>query len=244
MTTHPDRWLRRIAFVITALSTTTALAVPTQVSYCGQSFRGRGVLVGDLDCSGFGGVGVTIERGRLEFNGFAIRGAAQYGVQCLSTCQLRGPGLITGNGLDGVRTEGWVAVRDMRITDNALDGINARNISNAGRVHVSDSTIANNGFNGVESDSVAILRRTAVTGNLEQGLDCGVLECDSIGRVVIYRSTVTGNGSACVEGPVCADVTSCGRKNRAPRVRLSSCHKSYVRGSGVPGQSWSVCSQD
>jgi hypothetical protein len=51
------------------------------IQYCGQSFRGRGILVGDLDCSDFIGPGVVIERGRLFLDGFTISGAGYFGVQ-------------------------------------------------------------------------------------------------------------------------------------------------------------------
>jgi hypothetical protein len=243
MTTKPGRWIQLIAFAATVGSAFPAGAAITQVFYCGQTFRGRGVLVSDLDCVGFGGTGVTIERGRLELNGFSITGAAQFGVHCLTTCLITGPGSISGNGLDGIRTEGWVALRGVTVSNNALDGVNARNFSSASRVTASDSTIINNGFNGVESDSSVILRRSLVSGNLEHGVDVGAQNCDTTGRLLLFRSTVTGNANSCSVSPVCADPSSCGRNDRPPVLRrLSSCGTSYVRGSG--GATWNVCSQD
>lgn len=243
MTTKPGRLLQLIALAATIGTAVPVSAASTQVFYCGQTYRGRGVLVGNLDCSDFGGTGVTIERGGLELNGFSITGAAQFGVHCLTTCLITGPGSISENGLDGIRTEGWVALRGVTVSNNGNDGINARNSSTASRVTLSDSTIVNNAFNGVESDASVIVRRSSITGNGENGIDVGRHDCDTTGRVLLFRSTATGNGGSCVESPVCADLTSCGRRNRAPRVRsFSSCGTSAVRGS--PGTSWNVCSQD
>jgi hypothetical protein len=243
MTTKPGRWLQLFAFAATVGASLPSGAATTQVFYCGQTFRGRGILIGNLDCTGFGGTGVTIERGGLNLNGFSITGAAQFGVHCLTTCLISGPGMISGNGLDGIRTEGWVALRGVTVSNNALDGVNARNSSSASRVTASDSTIVNNGFNGIESDSSVILRRSSVTGNGEHGIDVGAQYCDTTGRLLLFRSTVSGNATSCSVSPVCADLSACGRNNRAPRVRNSStCGTSYIRGSA--GESWNVCSQD
>jgi hypothetical protein len=245
MTAHLGRWIQLIAFTATLAALPEVAAAATSVFYCGQTFRGRGELVTNLDCTGFGGSAVTIERGRLNLNGFSITNAGQYGVHCLNSCQIVGPGLIQAHGLDGVRTEGWVGVRNVMISGNTLDGVNARNFSSASRVVASDAVITNNGFNGIESDSAAMLRRTTVTGNLEHGVDVGIFDCSTAGRLLLFRSTVTANAAGCSASPVCADLTSCGNNDRAPRLRSESvCQTSYVRGSGDPGQSWDVCSQD
>jgi hypothetical protein len=68
--------------------------------------------------------------------------------------------------------------------------------------------------------------------------------CDTAGRVLLYRSTVNLNGGACPPDLVCADVTSCGQNDRAPRLRRATCGTSYQRDSGVPGDDWDVCQQD
>lgn len=245
MITQLGRWYLLIAVAVATLSAARVQATSTVVFYCGQSFQGYGVLANDLDCAGFGGSGVTIERGRLELNGFTIKNAAQYGIHCRTTCVILGPGTITANGLDGLRTEGWVRVSDTQIINNTNDGINARNFSSASRVVVTDSTIAGNGFSGIEADSSVILRRSTVSGNAENGIDVGVHDCDTTGRLVLFRSTVINNAGNCTEADECADLSSCGRNSRAPKVkRLSTCHTSYVRQSGSPGQTWGVCSQD
>ena len=244
MMTQLGRYLL-IAVAVATLGAARVQAVTTVVFYCGQSFQGHGVLAGDLDCTGFGGVGVTIVRGRLELNGFTIKNAAQYGIHCQTTCVIRGPGTITGNGLDGLRTEGWARVSDTRIINNVNDGINARNYSTASRVVVTDSIITGNGFSGIEADSSVILRRSIVSGNAENGIDVGVYACDTTGRLVLFGSAVTNNGGHCTVSDECADLSSCGRNSRAPKVkRESTCQTSHVRQSGSPGQTWGVCTLD
>jgi hypothetical protein len=245
MATQPGRSCLLAALAALVVIPIHASAATTVVTYCGQIFRGRGVLSGDLDCAGFGGSAVIIERGRLDLNGFTISNAGQSGIHCLTTCQIVGPGTITANGLDGIRTEGWVRLRDARVTNNTLDGINARNFSTASRVVASDSLISGNGFNGIESDSSVIVRRSTITASAENGIDVGAEACDTTGRLVLFRSTVSNSGGACAVSDVCADLSACGRNQRAPQVkRLSSCQTSHVRQSGSPGQSWGVCSQD
>ncbi len=243
MAKAPRRFLSLIALTAGVATTAPAFAASTGVFYCGQTFRGTGILMNNLDCSGFGGSGVTIERGRLDLNGFSITNASQYGVVCLTTCQVTGPGTISGHGLDGVRTQGWIGLRDLIISNNILNGVNARNTSRSSRVTIADSRVTNNGFNGIEADASVVLRRTVVRENGEQGVDVGLQNCDSTGRVLLFRSNVLANGAICSESPVCGDLYSCGRNERSPVLRsFSQCGKSYVRGSS--GATWGVCSQD
>lgn len=224
---------------------TPAWPATTAVTYCGQVIRGRGFLTADLDCTGFIGHAVTIERGKLELRGFTIRGAVFYGVHCEAACQINGPGAITANGLDGVNAAHWAIVRDTRVTDNGLSGVSARNINGGSRLLIKDSTITGNGFNGIETDNLARVRGSLISGNAQNGVDVGVQHCDSGGRTTLTRSTVSGNSTACVGPTACADLTTCGRRNAPPRLgKGSSCGISYVRGSGIPGTSWGVCSND
>jgi hypothetical protein len=48
----------------------------------------------------------------------------------------------------------------------------------------------------------------------------------------------------CPDAQVCADISLCGYKNRAPVLRRSTCGTSYLRGSGVPGTDFNVCARD
>lgn len=233
-----------LGFVAILCMATPAWPAVTQVTYCGQSFLGQGVLAGDLDCSGFTGHAVTIERGRLALNGFTIRAAGYYGVHCETTCRVLGPGTITGNGLDGIHAEQWVIARNLSITGNGLSGIFARSIYDAGRTLVRHLIITNNGLHGIEVDSLALVRDSRISGNGRDGINVGMPACDTGGKLAVSRSTVSNNGTACPESTTCADITACGRNNARPRIRRSVCLTSYVRGSGFPGSDWNVCSQD
>jgi hypothetical protein len=214
------------------------------ITYCGQTINGRGYLIGDLDCTGFNGHAVQITRGRLDLKGFTIHGANFCGVHCEGPCKIYGPGTITQNGLDGINVDDWVIVRGVRITDNLVTGIFARNVNAGSRVLIKDATISGNGFNGVETDKAAVIRFSSISNNGEHGLDLGVQNCESGGSAMLVNTSATGNGMHC-SSEVCADLTVCGRSNPVPRLRRgSTCGKSYVRGSGIPGVSWHICSGD
>ena len=234
-----------LGFAVVLSMAGPAWSAATLVTYCGQSIRGRGVLLGNLDCTGFIGHAVIIERGKLELKGFTIRGAAFYGVHCEAACQINGPGTITENGLDGVHAEHWAIVRDARVTNNGLSGVIARNINGGSRLVIKNATISGNGFNGIEADNLAVVRNSNIFANAQNGVDVGVQHCDTGGRTILVRSTVATNGTSCVGSITCADVSACGRNNAKPRLRNeSACGTSYVRGSGFPGSTWGVCSQD
>lgn len=224
---------------------TPVWAAATPVTYCGQSIRGRGFLTADLDCTGFFGHAVIIERGRLDLKGFTIRGAEFYGVHCESSCRITGPGGIVDNGLDGVHAENWVIINGVLIASNGISGVFARNVNGGSRLVIRESTIMQNGFNGVEADNLANIRDSIISENGQYGVDVGVQFCNTGGRVILVRSTVAENGSACGGPSGCADLNSCGRNNARPRLRNASmCGTSHVRNSGIPGTSWGVCSED
>ena len=232
---------RTVAVVIAAATWLPAASfAKSPITHCGQSVLGRAYLPGDLDCTGFNGHAVEITRGRLDLNGFTIRGANFYGVHCLGPCRVYGPGTITENGLDGIHAEDWVIVRNARVTNNAVNGISGGN-----RVLLNSVIVTGNSFNGVEADNSVVIRYSTIADNGSHGIDLGVQNCDTAGRVVLRQTNATGNGSTCINTPVCADITACGRSNPKPRLgRNSVCGKSYVRESGVPGLNWDICSED
>ncbi len=71
------------ALVSLAAGVTTA-AEPIAITSCGQSFKGEAFLAGDLDCSGFSGSAVVIQKGSLDLRGFTITGGQVHGVVCES----------------------------------------------------------------------------------------------------------------------------------------------------------------
>jgi hypothetical protein len=222
----------------------TPAAATTLISYCGQSFRGRGVLTGNLDCTGFGASAVTIEGGRLRMNGFTITGGDVYTVHCTGPCQIDGPGTIQGATWDGIRADTWLIANELNVRNNGLNGILVVSEKDAGRLILRDVSVTGNGLSGVQVDAAAFIRRTTISGNAEHGIDIGVQNCASVGRLQTFRTTISGNGVGCPDSQVCADISLCGHKNRAPMLRRSTCGSSYLRGSGIPGIDFGVCLQD
>lgn len=223
---------------------TPAWGAPTLITYCGQSFEGRGILVTNLDCTGFVGHGINVKRGRLDLRGFTVRGAGYYGVNCEGTCRIFGPGTVTESGLDGIHARQWAIVRDVVVSDSGLSGIAARGFDGGAVVSVKRVIVTDNGLHGIEADNLAFVRLSRVLDNGESGIHVGVTGCDSNGRMLVYRSIVIDNGTACPEAMTCADLTSCSKKSVRPRVKRSSCRTSHVQGSGFPGSDWDVCSLD
>jgi len=162
------RPLRTILAVvwISAITAAPVLGSPVPVTFCGQSVPGRGVLTGDLDCSGFSGPAVLLGKtGKLDLAGFTLT-ASDIGVYCdVETCEVRGPGVIrrpaydptlnfhdTGCGIRGLRA---VDARDVTFQHwnqgvRALNSVAVRNCVVedggwgvvGGPVKVVDSTIS------------------------------------------------------------------------------------------------------
>jgi hypothetical protein len=236
--------------VVSASIATALLLVPAmtwaglvEVNTCGQEFRGRGFLTADLDCTGFADHAVIIERGRLELRGFTLTGGNAYGVRCIGSCKIVGPGTITRSGLDGVRVQRRVTILNVNITNNDSDGVDARNNrGNAGAV-VKESVITGNGSSGVQADRRAKLFATTISANGQHGVEIGKFRCDRPTRLLVRDSTIVGNGVdvTCGVSRTCADVATCD----TPRLSgVSSCQTSYDLSSGFPGSSWGVCSLD
>jgi hypothetical protein len=216
-----------------------------EVNTCGQSVSGRAVLTGDLDCTGFAGHAVIVESGRLDLNGFTITGGNFYGVACFKSCKIVGPGTIKGSQRQGVTAAGKATIRDVAITGNGQEGVEA------GSVEIRDSTITGNGYSGIRADRSVKVRDSVITGNAYSGAVVGVLdyighgmfECRK-GRMSIGDSTITGNGlgADCGVSWACADLESC---PKAPKLRGAvTCDTSLVNGSGLPGESWNICTLD
>jgi hypothetical protein len=212
------------------------------ISTCHQAITGGAAeLVADLDCSATPlAIGVDVNRSKLYLNGHSITGAV-YGVACLKSCTIIGPGTISGNETGvALIQDGKVVVRDVTITANDVFGV-------AGdRVRVYGSTVDTNGGlldgaptgAGIVGNDVKV-RTSNVTGNLQYGL-CG-------SKLRLGRSTVQGNGTglgctintstSCAPGAPCGDVVSPAR----PRVdRQTVCDASVNPAGGT----WSVCADD
>lgn len=233
------------AFTLLALApllATSAAAAPQPLTSCGQDVEGDSYyLTGDLDCTGVGGMGVNLfRRAKLELRGFSIRNAEEYAVQCFRSCQIVGPGTISGN-WGGVRAPYRLAITDVAIVDNEAFGISG------GSLRIEDSEIAGGRY-GILGGLKAKLVNSSVTGAAGSGIEFAASfpflkpgTCNR-GRVKLVNSTVEGNAVApeladCA-GDVCADISTC----LVPQLNASSsCGTSYQY-DGT--QSWGVCSLD
>ncbi|HEY2385494.1 MAG TPA: hypothetical protein VGK30_00915 [Candidatus Binatia bacterium] len=213
----------------------------TPVTECGQFFHGKGVLVADLDCSGYDGHAVLMSSGKLDLAGFTITQGHGYAVGCSGNCRVIGPGKLIGNpiGFEVVRAES-VSVRNVTIT-GGNGGVNATNNAKTGRAAVRDSTITGSQF-GIVADRLVKVIRSTVTDNGRDGVSSGNFQCDP-GKVFAVDSTITGNGTdpLCGIDFTCADVASC---KHEPILRRSVCDTSYKLDSGIPGNTLGVCSLD
>jgi hypothetical protein len=239
--------MRRGAFVgislivcLAVLSTHDAWS-KTPVTECGQFFHGKGILVGDLDCSAYDGHAVLMSTGKLDLAGFTLTQGHGYAVGCSSNCRITGPGKIVGNpiGFQLVRAEG-VSLR-MVTLNGGNGGVDATNNGKTGRAVIRDSTITGSQF-GVVADRLVKIIRSTITDNRTVGVASGNFQCDP-GKVVAIDSTITGNGTdpLCGISITCADVESC---KREPILRRTVCDTSYQLDSGMPGSTLGVCMLD
>jgi hypothetical protein len=239
--------MRRRVFVgISLLAFAAVLPVraawsKTPITECGQFFHGKGILVADLDCSGYDGHAVLMSSGKLDLAGFTITQGHGYAVGCSGNCRIVGPGKLVGNpiGYEVVRAES-VSVRNVVIT-GGNGGVNATNNAKTGRAAVRDSTVTGSQF-GIVADRLAKVIRSTVTGNRTVGVASGNFSCNP-GKVFAIDSTITGNGTdpLCEVSLSCADVASC---NHEPILRRTVCDTSYKLDSGIPGNTLGVCTLD
>jgi hypothetical protein len=237
---------RRVSVGISLLAFAAVLPLraawsKTPVTECGQFFHGKGILVADLDCSGYDGHAVLMSKGKLDLAGFTITQGHGYAVGCSGSCRISGPGKLVGNpiGYEVVRAES-VSLRNVTIT-GGNGGVDATNNGQTGRAVVRDSTITGSQF-GIVADRLVKVIRSTITDNLRDGVSSGNFSC-APGKVVAIDSTITDNGTdpLCGVTYTCADVASC---KREPIIRRTVCDTSYKLDSGVPGNTLGVCTLD
>ena len=179
-----------VRLVILTLSlplATSAHAGVVEVTTCGQSFTGRGVLMNDLDCTGLPPARASVEvvRGRLDMNGFTISNGTA-GVRCLKRCRINGPGTIIDHSFDGIDAKGPAKVVGVDLIDNNHFGIQCfRSCSVVG-----PATISGHADYGIVSPKNVKVTGMAITGN-RGGIRAR--NSDGKSRVRMRDSLVTGN---------------------------------------------------
>ena len=225
-----------------------AQAQPVAVDHCGQTISGSGFLVQDLDCPTTGPAVMVTSTGTLELRGFSLHGG-EYGVRCLRSCSVIGPGTVSGAEEDGIEADGRLMLSNVTSTGNGFTG------AKAGRsVRVLDSQLGGNQKCGAESLGTLRASRSSMTGNycgvacnLSARLSQVTISGNTRGGVVasgigLVDSSVTGNMSDadCGVGLTCADLIAFARR---PGLRSSTCGTS-AKSEDLPTTTWGVCSAD
>ena len=225
--------LRRSAHVITfcvSLGFPGSSAALTIVDTCNQVVFGAGVLAGDLDCTAVSGYAVEFPNpGSLDLAGFEIIGGG--GVLCADSCTIfssTSGGTIRDSTSNCVRSTGQkVTIENVTISGCGVDGIDLPKFSyREDEALVIDSTISGCAESGIDATNTKVVGSTiagnadgivllealrlidsSVTGNLGAGVIAGLspfdLTNDRGAKVLIRRSTVSGNGNGLViSGPV------------------------------------------
>jgi len=210
----------------------------------------------DSDISNNTGHGLISPSGRISLTRSSIVDNSGHGIGCDFNCDL-----YPFNGIKRVKAEdseisrnGWVGIdMDVRtgriklmrttIADNGQGGATLL----GGVVKARESQITGNGGAGVavinnepEQRCKISLLDSVVASNAFDGLRC---ESASRARISLRRSSATANGT----DAACGVSESCSDLDASEEPRLSSgatCDTSHVSASGLPGQSWGVCSLD
>jgi hypothetical protein len=151
----------------------------------------------------------------------------------------------------------------LRLSESTVSGSGDYGVSGI-KVLVADSTISDNAGTGVFSSSAGdyeahlSIQRSVVSGNdsgvgMDQQNGGNVTDSTvtnnvrfgirSFGPTRVRASQVTGNGTSaeCAVTIPCADI---GAADPPVVDGRSTCDASYVEGSGIPGTTWGVCTQD
>ncbi len=209
---------------------------------CSGSCRidGPGTITG----AGFG----VNAYGKLDLRGVDVVGNTTLGVQCWNACRASGPANLSNNGdaFDGwgITATGTMKLRDVTVANNTTCGArSASSPENRGKIDVVGGTFTGNGI-GISADRQVKLKDSSVTGNLVVGIEAGDAgSCTTTSPPILKSTVATGNGTdaGCGTTVACADVASC----KLPRLLPgSSCDRSHVVDSGIPGSDWGVCSGD
>jgi hypothetical protein len=186
---------RAVLLLLSTLSLLPAAAAAktVEVTTCGQTVRGRAILVADLDCSSHPGHALVLD-GKLEMHGFTLTGnttdvSGPSTVDCTGKCRIRivGPGTIVGgstavsgltvsishevtirDALEWGVTGAKVGLSECFVTTNGaalpVGPAGGGGIS-GGKVKARRSTISDNASYGVNANRRATLNRSTALGN-------------------------------------------------------------------------------
>jgi hypothetical protein len=199
---------------------------------------GAGTITGS-EWFGINGFGSALKVRNVTLTNNAIAA-----IQSYRNCKVEGPAPISNNG-GGIRAAGNLTARDLTISDNTYDAIEAANNSGIARVSLRNVVITGN-RTGILAQNGAKVVDSTISGNRQAGIIDGSFNClGSSSLVALKNSTVIGNDTdpECGTTKVCFDIGVCPDAT-LPRLNSSTCEHSYVRGSGDPGTDLGVCTLD
>jgi hypothetical protein len=209
----------------------------------GGDWASTGIAAGDgrlvIEGVSVTGFGTGIAAGSVQAVGVIIAGNAGHGISALEGIEATNS-VVTLNGHDGLHARlGTVSVTDSEVTGNRGSGIRALK-----GVLVSNSTVLDSGEDGVRNYAGQVLvEGSTISGSGGHGVRTDDGDCFPTGWLEIRDANIEGNAldPSCGHTRPCADVVAC---NLARVNGSSRCETSYRIQSGLPGESWRVCSLD
>jgi hypothetical protein len=255
---HPGEKITVVDSTVTANGETGVIGAAVQLFGSIVSSNGFGgvtsaTIIEDSEVTGNAGFGVAAAR-KLRMTGSTVSGNGGDGVRLNAASYERNApravltdSTVSNNAGDGLRAtdrgDGRVTVRTSIVSGNTGNGI-----GNIRIVKAQDSMFDGNGASGIETSSAegcrVSLTGSGVGANAVFGVTLGFADqpC-SKGRFRASASTLTGSGvdADCFVTRACGDVAS----STLPVLdTASACQRSYVLGTGFPGNDWDVCTLD
>lgn len=147
----------------------------------------------------------------------------------------------------GLIAEGWARLTNTTVEQNFNAGVYVKDPwRQGGKLNIADSTIRDNAGEGVRYEVTSVkIARSTITGNGLSGVGrtYGIYSSCLRNKFVAVETAIVGNGvsGSCADPDVlCVDVDAC----VVPRLKNSSCDRSHVSTSGIPGDDWNVCFVD
>jgi hypothetical protein len=218
------------------ISGSTGLSRATKRASVGIDAAGASLIVRNVEVSGFG-TGVTANAVRAV--DIAVLGNGGFGIKAVGQIELI-DSTVALNGNDGLHSQlGHVRVSGSQIAGNRGNGVRALK-----GVTIDTTSIVWSGRDGIRNFSGnVVVDRSTVSGNGHDGVRTDDSDCFPSGTLELRTSTVEGNAvdPDCGASRTCADIAAC---RLARTSSSSSCGTSYRLQSGLPGESFRLCSLD
>ena len=208
----------------------------------GDGTHSKTLRIVDSEITANGGVGISTNG--LNLNRTVVAGNGASGIFAAWGPHRIRFGDVSRNGGHGVEAGGYI--RGISISDSMFDDNGGSGVHGFKSIKAVRSTFSGNDGAGMlqfyewEDSSGIRLKDSTISGNGTHG---AAQEPGVFRRLSLKRTTVTANAASldCGVSIACADLSS----PVSPKLdRSSACGTSHVYDSGIPGQTWEVCSND